>query len=974
MTLSSLLPSASLLLLLAYAFLVPLLDPSAPDYPREFLSLDDLDNYPRNKWIAGEDSWDLGAMWTQGLLEVYEPVALMIKATIAGVAGGMSSVRPFLVATALAHATSAVLLVPTTLALSQALAAECTSECTACTVNVGHALGAAAFAVHPLRAEVLGWASCLPYALAGLGAQGSLWLYVRSRRAAAATTTTTTMTLTASGRLWTGATTGGPLAVVFAATALCKAAAIPLAGLFVLMDCYAASASSRHGSSPRRMPVILTRSLLWNLPVLLVGLAIGLVNGAMQRPTSAAVAAQDALAYGHVQLGLVDKILRAGGAIAWYPLRTLLGPSLAPRPGSRGTAATTGAGGGGDGGGGGSELHVFYMAPCLPKLDSAASLSNPYTTSCLTDDMWLVGCTLVVLVMTVVLGAKLFLDLPPPPKRLERDNDENENENKTENKKKGSASARSLVDVVHAENSFAVQTAFVWAAYLALVLPTTGLIVQHGAALMAADRYSYLPSMLLPLVGGCLWRRATATFLSAAAPQEASSSTDGATRARSTGSTALHVRRVLLPAMAALLAGSLWAPSCRELFSHWATTEKLWGHVVAVNPEHYYGHLALGKTFKARAIDGGHEVVPGRGPVRAGLVESASKHFLAAARIIPGLPEPRRDHATMLLATPSPDDLDKAIELLDESTRVAPRDTSSFVSLGVALLRKLERARSRTVPSPPPPASSSSSATASSPSGTNAEAPGGARPSAISAVKSLTKQARAALETALAIEPAHRGAAINLASLYRRSGRVEAAEQLLRECLDLPKATSPAEARGIAANLRPDVAPGKRELAAKAFFNLGNIRFQREDAAEAVAWFAAALAMAPTDGPLTSEAYLQRAQAQRQLLAKHRRLPAKRVATEEGRKKQSGRDAQLRRASEAVVADCRKALAADPSSTRAMYFLAGSLYESEASDQRQEALAIYSKAVAANPALLKTQAFPSLVRAFRQAAGDAPPR
>ena len=110
------------------------------------------------------------------------------------------------------------------------------------------------------------------------------------------------------------------------------------------------------------------------------------------------------------------------------------------------------------------------------------------------------------------------------------------------------------------------------------------------------------------------------------------------------------------------------------------------------------------------------------------LLVSASRHFAAAARLAPLLAEPLRDHATLLLLVEGGDvtgeeggkgggtggrrvegvdesvdesvgvgtvgeALATAVGLLEQATRVAPGDTSSFVSLGVALLRLKEPIR-----------------------------------------------------------------------------------------------------------------------------------------------------------------------------------------------------------------------------------------------------------------------------------------
>ena len=60
------------------------------------------------------------------------------------------------------------------------------------------------------------------------------------------------------------------------------------------------------------------------------------------------------------------------------------------------------------------------------------------------------------------------------------------------------AGAACLVVVVPVRTGKApVAVGLCWLCYMALLLPTTGLVVQHGVPMLTADRYSYLPLLLL---------------------------------------------------------------------------------------------------------------------------------------------------------------------------------------------------------------------------------------------------------------------------------------------------------------------------------------------------------------------------------------------------------------------------------------------------------------------------------------------
>ena len=345
---------------------------------------------------------------------MWEPLSLLFKAAVVRLAGAGSGsgsgsgleVHPFLLASAVVHTANACLLLLTTRAVLRALNSGGGGGGivrSAPLLNAGHALGVLCFAVHPLRVEVLGWASCLPYVLAALLAQGAVYLHLLARQQQLARHPLIVR------RKWSAVGMALGSALTYGCAVLCKAAALPVVAAIVLLDCAIALHQEGHrkgveegmeagedvggqkekrrqgkpgktgktgktgkmtpgggggggggggvGSSVEkygacRMWAILKSSLWSNMPSLAIGVALAAKTWTLQRPASSSFSSSSSSStsssssssassstsssssssassstlyglYGHVGLSFPERVVRAGGAAAWYPLRTL---------------------------------------------------------------------------------------------------------------------------------------------------------------------------------------------------------------------------------------------------------------------------------------------------------------------------------------------------------------------------------------------------------------------------------------------------------------------------------------------------------------------------------------------------------------------------------------------------------------------------------------------------------------------------
>lgn len=203
-----------------------------PALAGEFLNWDDTVNYERNVGFRGATAASWAWCWRANTLGVYQPVSWMIIGAVNG-PGEPSAAR--LHATALiVHALTAMLC---TILFVQLLDATWPRRADESGRRRWLAAGAAAgaYALHPLRAETVAWASALPYELATVFAVACIVAYLRA--------------VSCPARIqWTFYA----LAVLLAAAAmLSKSAAVALPAVLILIDAYPLRRYARAGGAAR---------------------------------------------------------------------------------------------------------------------------------------------------------------------------------------------------------------------------------------------------------------------------------------------------------------------------------------------------------------------------------------------------------------------------------------------------------------------------------------------------------------------------------------------------------------------------------------------------------------------------------------------------------------------------------------------------------------------------------------------------
>jgi tetratricopeptide (TPR) repeat protein len=125
-----------------------------------FVNLDDQANFLSNPFYRGLGRGQIAWAWTTDWLGVYQPLAWMLF-EIQYVASGLDP-RGYHLTSLLLHGLTAVALYALTLALIARASPQLLAR-TPTGVVLGSAFAVALFVVHPLRVEVVAWASCQPY-------------------------------------------------------------------------------------------------------------------------------------------------------------------------------------------------------------------------------------------------------------------------------------------------------------------------------------------------------------------------------------------------------------------------------------------------------------------------------------------------------------------------------------------------------------------------------------------------------------------------------------------------------------------------------------------------------------------------------------------------------------------------------------------------------------------------------------------
>ena len=255
---------------------------------------DDGPNLLENPYLRELGWLSFSWAWHTFLLGVYQPLAWLLFFAQHAVWG----LEPwgYHLVSLLGHSVNAILF----FLLTRALLERARPELADRDRTVGAALGAALFAVHPLRVEVVAWASCQPYVPCAGFCLLTLLVYLRAA---------------AEGRrlrrlalCW----------MLFLAALLCKSSAVPLPVVLLVLDIYPLrqlGARSRPGVAPAARAVWLEKVPFFVLGALFAGVAY-------RARSSLEVVAQ--------ARSLSSRFAQVCYSLAYYPTKTVAPASLIP--------------------------------------------------------------------------------------------------------------------------------------------------------------------------------------------------------------------------------------------------------------------------------------------------------------------------------------------------------------------------------------------------------------------------------------------------------------------------------------------------------------------------------------------------------------------------------------------------------------------------------------------------------------------
>jgi hypothetical protein len=196
---------------------------------RAYNNYDDIENYSHNPILLQPTAANFEQVYTTARIGVYEPVSLGFKWALATQYAGFPA-RVLFASALVLHVTGAVGALLTCLALDRLLGAPRTAVRLA-----SHAFGVILVAVHPLRAETLGWASCQPYLLCTVFALLCCYAHIRHLEQCLHNAAGTSSGDVTGGR-WSRWRTLSLLA--FALSVCSKAAALTLPAVLVALDLF----------------------------------------------------------------------------------------------------------------------------------------------------------------------------------------------------------------------------------------------------------------------------------------------------------------------------------------------------------------------------------------------------------------------------------------------------------------------------------------------------------------------------------------------------------------------------------------------------------------------------------------------------------------------------------------------------------------------------------------------------------------
>lgn len=251
----------------------------------EFLHWDDMDNIVHNPGFKGFDSENFKWMFFSKHLGVYEPASWLLKSFVFSIFG--LSANAFHLVTLLLHCISSVLLFLIALRLF-ALSFPRTERKY---ITLASALTSLLFAVHPLRAEIVAWASGQSYALAGCFFLSSILAYLKHRESKK------------NISLWLASSL-----LFYVMATLSKPAAVMLPLVLIILDYY-----------PLRTFSI--RTILEKIPYLAFMMLLAVAAGLASR------GAQEGNLF---ELSFLQKLARASYALVFYIQKTIWPVGLSP--------------------------------------------------------------------------------------------------------------------------------------------------------------------------------------------------------------------------------------------------------------------------------------------------------------------------------------------------------------------------------------------------------------------------------------------------------------------------------------------------------------------------------------------------------------------------------------------------------------------------------------------------------------------
>lgn len=268
-------PRASLLSATLPCLMIVLLGVAFAFFPaatNEFLHWDDMTNYVENTNIRAFTWENIVAMARDNRLGVWQPLTWILTGVQYAAFRRGGSDQTFStglhVTTIVAHALASLLCFFVVRRLI-ALATPNVAQRSPLALNFGALAATLIFAVHPLRVEVVAWASGQPYVLAMVPCLACIWCYLKAHEAGLPAADGESANRWAY-TLWHAA------AVFFLALSLtCKAIAVPLVAVLVVLDVYPLR---RFGGAAGWSPRAIAPALLEKLPYAAITLAAALLT------------------------------------------------------------------------------------------------------------------------------------------------------------------------------------------------------------------------------------------------------------------------------------------------------------------------------------------------------------------------------------------------------------------------------------------------------------------------------------------------------------------------------------------------------------------------------------------------------------------------------------------------------------------------------------------------------------------------